>query len=85
MKKTLTLVLAIAFFSTLGFAGDQGTGGYRPCDPQVETCPPPPDCTENCGNNSSMATQGGSGDDVLSDLAFDTISSIAITAFGGGH
>ena len=61
MKITIKVLLTLVLLANFGLAGDQGTGGYVPCDPNVDVCPPPPppECTENCGNNSAMMSGGG--------------------------
>ena len=51
MKLTLNLILTFAIFCSAALAGDQGSGGYGGC---TINCPPPPPCTENCGQGSSV-------------------------------
>jgi hypothetical protein len=50
MKLTIKVCLIVAFFCSAALAGDQGSGGYGGC---TINCPPPP-CTENCGQGTSV-------------------------------
>ena len=80
MKITIRLFLLVAIFSSFTFAGDQSTGGYVPCDPQVEVCPPPPppECTENCGNGAVTANTGSTEADAINAIAAAITTAIGV-------
>lgn len=77
MKTTIKLVLTLVLFTSFAVAGDQGTGGYKPCDPEIEICPPPPSCMENCPEGNSMVAGGGSSDEGANSAVFDAVDVIS--------
>ena len=82
MKITMKVLLTLALLANFGLAGDQGTGGYVPCDPNVEVCPAPPplDCTENCNNNSAMMSGGGGSENAFSFVLVAEAIEMAVEA-----
>lgn len=78
MKKTINLLLAITLFCSVALAdGNQGSGTRNECTP--ETCPPPPPCTENCGN--SMIQFGGENDGVILTIITELAEVMADSAY----
>ena len=59
MKTMINGLMVLVLCCTFAFAdGDMGAGGIvGPCS---VNCPPPPDCTEDCGDDSTNSSAAAS-------------------------